>query len=660
MAQIFTVTDTHDPPRILLAEENTSRRRSMVKRYLSLVPFDEALHLLKTSFAIPGRTERVSVTCSLGRVIATPVYAKYSVPEVNLAAMDGIAVKSRDTIPASDQSPVTLHDFARVNTGNIVPPRFDAVIMIEDTWEAGDTFQIRKAAAPWQHVRPAGEDIREGRLVLPTGHLIRAFDIGALATYGIVNMDVVTANVGIIPTGSELVPLGVRPAPGQVVESNTVMAQVLLDSMGAHCTRMPIVRDDPDLIQEALLTAARKNDLVIISAGSSAGTRDYTAGAIEAVGELLFHGVAVKPGKPMMLGKIGGKPVIGLPGYPLAAQTVLREFAVPLLEYWGLAPMPRYSVKVKLASPLSSDLGFDEFVPVSVGRIGNQPWGMARSRGTVVQMSTVRSNGYAHIPAPVEGYDAEHELKVFLTTDPANIERTLLFMGAIDPILEELGNVAHDQGLFIHTGSAGNTGAILSLKRNSCHAAPMSLPAFSLMQDCRFIQPYLTSMDLVFVNIASQEQGIASEKEVSLDELDMVCWINSRKDTPARILFDALLLSNNISPSRIRGYDNEVATPGAVAAAVRAGQADAGISSKGLAESHDLIFAPLAQEQYELVMRREMLDDPRIVTLISLIKGPEFRDRLNRTGVYCTSLTGRIRNMSSDNIEIRLPKTSIP
>jgi putative molybdopterin biosynthesis protein len=627
----------------------------VVKRYLSLITFDEALHILKTSFAVPGRTECVSVTRSLGRVIATPAYAQYSVPEVNISAMDGIAVKSRNTIGASDQTSVTIREFARVNTGNIVPPQFDAVIMIEDTWEAEDTFQIRKAAAPWQHVRPAGEDIREGRLVLPTGHQVRAFDIGALATFGIADLNVRTAHIGIIPTGSELVPLGIRPAPGQVVESNTVMAQVLLESMGAHCTRQPIVRDDPDLIQDALRSAARENDLVIISAGSSAGTRDYTAGAIGAVGELLFHGVAVKPGKPMMLGKIGGKPVIGLPGYPLAAQTVLREFVVHLLEYWGLAPVPKYSVNVKLATPLSSDLGFDEFVPVSVGRIGTRYWGMARSRGTVVQMSTVRSNGYTHIPAPVEGYDAEHDLEVFLTTDPANIERTLIFSGAIDPILEELGNLAHDLGLFIHTGSAGNTGAILSLKRNSCHAAPMSLPAFSLMQDCRFIQPYLTSMDLVFVNIASQEQGIVSVKEVSPDALDAVCWINSRKDTPARILFDALLSSHNLTPSRIRGYDNEVATPGAVAAAIRAGQADAGICSRGLAESHGLMFFPVAEEQYELVMRREMLDDPRIVTLISLIKSPEFRTHLDRSGAYSTIQTGRIRSLTSDNIEIRIP-----
>jgi putative molybdopterin biosynthesis protein len=624
----------------------------MVKRYLSLISFDEALHLLRSSFAAPRRREKVPVTKALGRAMAQPVYAMYSVPEVNLAAMDGIAVKSRDTLGASDQCPVTLNEVARVNTGNILPGEFDAVIMIEDTWESEGKFLIRKAAAPWQHVRPAGEDIREGRLVLPKGHVIRAFDIGALATYGIAEVEVTSARVGIIPTGSELVPLGVRPQPGQVVESNTIMAQVLLESMGAVCTRLPIVPDDPALIEEALAEAAQANDLVIISAGSSAGTRDFTAGAIAAVGELIFHGVAVKPGKPMMLGNIKGTPVIGLPGYPLAAQTVLREFAVPLLEYWGLAPFPKYSVRARLATPLSSDLGFDEFIPVSVGRIHDQYWGIARSRGAVVQMASVRSNGYTHIPPQVEGYDAGQELDVFLTTDPANIERTLIFSGAIDPVLEELGNLAHDQGIFIHTASTGNTSAVLALKRNSCHAAPMSLPAFSIIRECTSLLPYLESMDLVFVNIATQEQGIVSSKEVRTGALDEVCWVNSHRDTPARLLFDALLASHHVIPSRIRGYDNEAATPGAVAAAVRAGQADAGICSEGLAATHGLRFLPVAQEQYELVMRRDMLSDPRIITLLGLIQSPAFRARLDQTGAYGTSLTGRVRNLSSDAIDI--------
>ena len=286
----------------------------MVTRYLTLTSFEQALSILKESFPDPGHIEKIPIMQAVGRVVAKPVYSKYAVPEVNISAMDGIAVRSRDTVSAGDRAPVTLDRFARVNTGTIVPPEFDAVIMIEDTWETGDKFQIRKSAAPSQYVRHAGEDIRENRLVLPRGHLIRAFDIGALATYGITHVEVKAVNIGILPTGSELVPLGVRPKPGQVVESNTIMAQVFLSSMGAHCTRLSIVPDDPPLIADALSSAIRSNDLVIISAGSSAGTRDFTAKVISSLGELLFHGVAVLPGKPVMLGRIEGKPVLGLPG----------------------------------------------------------------------------------------------------------------------------------------------------------------------------------------------------------------------------------------------------------------------------------------------------------------------------------------------------------
>ena len=193
--------------------QKINRGAHMVKRYLTLCSFERALHLLTTSFSAPTHTEQVPLIASIGRVVANPVLQNILFPEVNISAMDGIAVRSRDTIGASDLTPVTLDHFARVNTGNIVSPEFDAVIMIEDTWETGEKFQIRKATAPSQHIRHAGEDIRENRLVLPRGHLIRAFDIGALATYGITHVEVKAVQIGIIPTGSELVPFGVRPVP---------------------------------------------------------------------------------------------------------------------------------------------------------------------------------------------------------------------------------------------------------------------------------------------------------------------------------------------------------------------------------------------------------------------------------------------------------------
>lgn len=618
----------------------------MVKRYLELRSLEEALTLLTTSFAIPGHTENVQVMQSVGRVVAEPVFAKYSVPEVNISAMDGIAVRSRDTIGAGDQNPVTIEHFIRVNTGNIVPPEFDAVIMIEDVWVAGEHFGIRRSAIPWQHVRHAGEDIKENKLVLAKGHLIRPFDIGALVTYGITNINVIAVRVGIIPTGSELVPPGVRPKPGQVVESNTVMAQVYLSMMGAHCTRYLIAPDEPDIIRETMRKATEENDLVLISAGSSAGTRDFSESVIRSLGDLVFHGVAVKPGKPVMLGKVNGKPVLGLPGYPLAAQTVLREFAAPLLESWGFAPAPRYPVTVRLAQPLVSDPGFDEFVPIFVGRIGAALIGTPHGKGAFAQMATVKSNGYAHIPAPVEGYEAGTELTVMLTTDPGSIERTLILTGSLDPALEELAGLAHDEGLFIHATNPGNTSGILALCSNTCHGAPLVLPADSMLASYQPLLQYPESGDLVFIHIATVELGIASREGLGMKDLTHTRFINTRKESPSRAVLDALIAAESIDPVKINGYLQEVHGPQAVAVAIGNGFADAGICTSGIASASGLRFVPVAHEDYELALRREMLTDPRIGTLLTLIQSPAYREILKKTGGYDTEKTGIIRELS--------------
>jgi len=632
----------------------------MVKRYLQLRSLDEALTLFTSSFTNPQRTEKVPLMQSVGRVVAAPVFAKYSVPEVNISAMDGIAVRSRDTIGATDRAPVTLEHFTRVNTGNIIPPEFDAVVMIEDTWEAGAKFQIRKSATPWQHVRPAGEDVKENKLVLPRGHVIRAFDIGALATYGITSIEVIAVRVGIIPTGSELVPLGVRPGPGQVVESNTVMAQVFISQMGADCTRYPIVHDDPDLIRESMRTAVKENDFVLISAGSSAGTRDFTESVIRSLGDLVFHGVAVKPGKPAMLGNVEGKPVLGLPGYPLAAQTVLREFAVPLLESWGLSPAPRFPVHVRLGQALVSDLGFDEFVPVFVGRIGSTLYGVPHGKGAGVQMATIKANGYTHIPAPVEGYEAGTELEVFLTTDPGSIERILIFTGSVDPALEELAALAHDKGLYIQANNPGNTGAFLALQRNTSHAAPLSLPARSLLSSYQPLIRNLPAGDVVFVHIATIEQGLASHDGLGLKDLTRVRFINTQKESPSRAVLDALIAAEGIDPLQVNGYLQEVYGPQAVAFAIRNGFADAGMCTSSVARANGLRFVPLAHEDYELAIRREMLDDSRIRMLVALIQSPEFRAVLVKTGGYDVSLTGTIRGLNDTNALIPCLPENLP
>ncbi len=632
----------------------------MVKRYLELISLNQALAQLTSSFTAPDRTEVIPLMQSIGRVVAAPLHAPYSVPEVSLAAMDGIAVRSRDTTGASDQAPVTLPSYARVNTGNVVPPEFDAVVMIEDTWETDGLFQIRKSAPPHQHIRPAGEDIREGRLVLPRGHVIRPFDIGALATYGITSIVVKAVRIGIIPTGSELVPIGTRPKPGQVVESNTLMAEAFLSQMGATCTRSPIVPDDPELIRESLHAAAQKNDLVIISAGSSAGTRDFTESVIRSLGDLLFHGVAMKPGKPVMLGKIGGTPVLGLPGYPLAAQTVLREFAAPLLEHWGFPPAPRSIVSVRLAQPIISDIGFDEFVPVFVGRIGKKLYGTPHAKGPAVQMTTIKANGYCHIPAPAEGYEAGTVCEVFLTTDPGSIERTLFFTGSIDPALEELAAIIQEEGVAIHATNPGNIAGLIALQSSFCHAAPLILPAQPGPDAMREIARYLNREGVVFVHIATIGQGIASKEGFGPEDLSRIRFINTKTGTPGRTILDTLLKKLGSDPSRVNGYLQEVHGPHAVAAAICDGFADAGMCTSGIAHASGLKFVPLAREDYELAIRRDLLAaDPRLMGLIARIQSPAYRSALQRRGGYDTEKTGMIRSLSADAglVECPLPES---
>ncbi|MCG7854403.1 MAG: molybdopterin-binding protein, partial [Methanoregulaceae archaeon] len=425
----------------------------------------------------PGRQviETVPLERAVGRITAQPLFAGYSVPEVHLSAMDGIAVRSEDTWGAGEQSPVTLRDFARVNTGNVVPAGYDAVIMIEDVRMTGDGAIIRKAASSWQHVRPAGEDIAESEMILPSGHHIRPHDIGALAAYGIMEVPVLTISIGIIPTGTELVPAGTRPLPGQVVESNTVMAAAWLTSLGATCRHYQPTPDEPEQIRDAIRHAAEENDVVIVSAGSSAGTRDFTAPVIAELGEVMVHGVGIKPGKPAIIGRIGSVPVIGMPGYPLSALTVLREIIIPLLSRFGLSAPDPEILSASLTATLNSEVGTCEFVLLSIGMIRDRWVAVPLSRGSGVQMSGVRANAFLRIPDDLEGYEAGQTVPVELLVPRSQAASALLVTGSHDPSLDYLAELVRTEGVSLHSSHIGSMGGLLALKRMSCHAAPMHL-----------------------------------------------------------------------------------------------------------------------------------------------------------------------------------------
>ena len=617
----------------------------MVKRYLTVTSLSDTLLLLRTGFTCTPTREIVPLIKSVGRVTAEPIFARYSVPEVHLAAMDGIAVKSIETRGASEQHPVTQKQAVRVNTGNVVPPQYNAVIMIEDVHIEHERFTIRKAAPPWQHVRPAGEDIGESEMALPSRHLIRPPDLGALAAYGITEVPVLTVRIGLIPTGSELVPHGDLPAPGQVVESNTVMAEAILGTLGARCIRYPIVKDDPAQISKALLRAVEENDLIIISAGSSAGTKDFTAEVVADLGEVLIHGVAIKPGEPAIIGRIDRKPVIGMPGYPLSALTVLREIVTPLVHQFGLPVASFGTVDAGLTVSVSKDIGSDEFVLCSLGHVG-EGWVLSPiSRGAGVQMSAVRSNAYLKIPAGVEGYEAGTRVTARLTVSQADAEQALLFTGSHDPLVDYLADLLSQKDVELHSTHVGSMGGILALKKNECHAAPMHLLADDGDYNIPYLNKYLPGEDVVLICVTERQQGIISKDGLGFDALSSHTFVNRQRGSGTRMLLDHLLIRNRIDPSKIRGYEREVTTHLAVALAVKSREADAGMGVYSAAKALGLRFIPVASERYEIAIRHEHLEDPRVSELFDTLGSPAFKVILDRLGGYDTRETGVRREL---------------
>ncbi|MFA5331874.1 MAG: molybdopterin biosynthesis protein [Methanoregula sp.] len=616
----------------------------MVKRYLTLTSLEDALDILYRSFpGIPG-VRNVPVKDAAGTITAAPVIARYSVPPIHLAAMDGIAVKSADTSCASDQFPVAITDYVRVNTGNIIPAGYDAVVMIEEVWIHNEQYFIRSAVPSWQHIRPAGEDIGETEMVLPSRHKIRPHETGALATYGITGVDVLQVKIGLVPTGSELVDPGTPPAPGRIVESNTLMAASVLGAAGASCTRYPIVRDDPDEIREAIGHAADENDIVIVSAGSSAGTADHTADVIASLGEVLVHGIAIRPGKPAIIGKIAGKPVIGMPGYPLAALTVLREIVLPLLSRYGLIPDVPETVEGQITTMLHKDIGIEEFVLCAAGKVGSRWIFSPLSRGSAVQMNAVRANAYVRIPAGSEGTEKGEFLTATLMQPSRLAEQSLLITGSHDPVLDCLCDMLAGRGVDLHSANVGSLGGIVSLMNNECHAAPIHLLAKDGSYNIPFLKKYLPYENLLVVCVACRKQGIISRDGITFDDLSRHMFVNRQKGSGTRVLFDFELAKRGIDHQDIRGYEREVTTHLAVALAVKSGEADAGMGVYSAANALGLRFVPVALERYELVIRAAYKDDPRIQALLEAIGSTAFREILEKMGGYDTSETGVCHN----------------
>jgi len=384
----------------------------MTERNLNLanVPAEEALSKYFSAlsgFLKPG-AEIIPAEESLERVTCSPVLARLSCPHYNASAMDGIAVKSASTSGASESNPVTLkigEDFVYVNTGDPVCPPYDAVIMIEYVVKLDDErVQIKESASSMLHIRPIGENVAAGNLILKEKHKIRPVDISVLLSGGVKSVEVFTKpRVAIFPTGSELIDLSAlmeneNPEEGKIIESNTRMFEAQVKQAGAEGTRFAPVPDNHDLLKEAVTKAAQNYDMVLINAGSSAGTEDYTVRVLRDIGEVIVHGVAMKPGKPIILAIVNGKPVIGTPGYPVSAYISFETFVLPVLSVLtGRRNTPRQKIEAVLSKSVSSSIDRREYVRVKLEDVNGKLTASPLARHSGAAMSLVQADGFCII-----------------------------------------------------------------------------------------------------------------------------------------------------------------------------------------------------------------------------------------------------------------------
>lgn len=627
--------------------------------YLSNIKLEDAISKLMDNIdTLSEMIEKIKTVDALDRITFHPVYAKISSPFYNSSAMDGIATLSQKTYGASEKNHVILEknqDYIVVDTGDPIPQKYDCVIMIEDLINVGDNkFKIIKSAAPWQNIRPLGEDIVESQLILPSKHNIRPIDIGALIAGGINEIEVYKKPVvGIIPTGTEIVEPGTELKIGDIIEFNSRIFSAQVCQWGGRPKRYNIVKDNYELIKQTVLKASEECDIILINAGSSAGREDFTASVIKELGEVYVHGVAIKPGKPAILGKINNKPVIGIPGYPVSAYFIMEYMIQNVVTtYSGKDKKKRKKVKATLSKRVMSSLKHHEFVRMKLGFVGDKLIATPLNRGAGQTMSLVNADGVLHIPQNVEGFEERTVVDIELLKEEDEIKNTLVCIGSHDPIVDIIGDLMHanNKNVFLSSAHVGSFGGIMALRNGETHIAPIHLLNTDTgTYNFQYINKYLSDKNIAIIKLVKRVQGIIIRKE-NKDKIqgltDIVInklkFVNRQRGSGTRILFDYKLKELRINPKDINGYEREEFTHLSVAAAVANGDVDCGIGIYSASKIMKMDFVPLAQECYDIAVPVKYLELPIVKEFISTIRSNEFKSKLDELGGYDYSDIGEI------------------
>lgn len=617
--------------------------------YLNTVSFEEAKEILKKRFysRYSSEFEVVSIFDALGRKTFEPHFARVSNPNYNASAMDGIMVSSEKTMLASERNPVKLireKDFKYVDTGDVIEKEFNSVIMIEDVSVlSDDEVIIHKPSYEWEHVRVIGEDIVIGEMIVPSNHEIKPVDISALLSGANTDIKVYkNLRVGVIPTGDEIVKVNTDLKPGDIIDSNSSLFKAMVEEAGGECTRYDIVKDNKELLKEAIKKAVDENDIVVISAGSSAGSEDFTSTVIGELGELILHGISIKPGKPTIFGQIDGKAVIGIPGYPVSAFISFREFVLPLIT--GKYDEKRKLEKAILSKRVVSSLKHLEFVRVKLGIIDGKLIASPLSRGAGVTMSLVKADGILQIPRSSEGYEVGEEIDVEILRPMEIIENTLISIGSHDILVDELNELytKRTKASRISSVHLGSLPGIMAIKRNECHIAPVHLlDSETGIYNKSYISKYLKKEDISIIKGIKRCQGFYVEKgnphniKTIKDIVDKgLTFANRQRGAGTRVLFDYLLNKEGINTSSVKGYEMELFTHTAVALSVKSGNSSVGMGIKSVAKLMGLDFIELAYEDYDFIFKSKNSSEKLIKEFIDTLKSDEFKSLVDKYDGY--------------------------
>lgn len=628
--------------------------------YLTNVPLEQArreyLELLEHQGFEP-QTQVIPVYESCGRVTAEAVYAHICAPHYTASAMDGVAVCARDTFGATETTPVTLHpeQFTVLDTGDPVPEGRDAVIMVEDLVKNEDgSITIHAAAAPWQHIRQIGEDVCAGEMILPGHMTVTPAAIGAMIAGGVLELRVIRRPVvGIIPTGDEIIPPCTDPRPGDILEFNGSIFSAMVRQWGAEPVVYPIVPDDFDRIKAMVEKASDQCDMVILNAGSSAGREDFSAQVIRQLGQVLYHGVAIKPGKPAILGCRGKTAILGVPGYPVSGIIVIEQFLKPLIEHWlKTAAQPEHYAQATLTRPVVSGLKYQEFVRVRMGAVGGRLMASPLSRGSGVVSSFMKADGILEVPQGLEGYEAGEEVTLRLLSPMEKLRNTLVVIGSHDPLLDELADMLHlgDPRLYMSSSHVGSMGGIMAIRRGEAHMAGCHLlDTADGTYNRSFIRKYFPKGDVKLVSCVGRQQGLMVARGNPLNIRSFadisrqgIRYVNRQKGSGTRILTDYLCSREKVEPSDVYGYTREELTHTSVAAQIACGSADVGMGIYSAAKLYDLDFIPICIEEYDLIIPDHAWDSPMVQQLLTILRSDAFREKILSMGGYTIDHPGQV------------------